>query len=148
MKSKSLLLSAAIISFLGFADSAYLTAEHYFKLPLPCSLTQGCDTVLTSPYSMVGPVPLAFFGVLYYLAVLVLVIHCYTSREFSPVFFRLIFGLTVIGFLSSAYFVYLQLFVIGALCMYCLGSTVTSTLLLIVSSSLIRGFREPVAVAQ
>ncbi len=128
MSSRTPLVWLMVLSFLGFADSVYLTADHYLALPLPCSLTGGCDTVLHSAYSTLGPVPLAFLGVLYYLAVLLLTVYLYTSVP-NPKIADVIFGLTVLGVLASAYFFYLQVGVIHALCMYCLGSALTSILL-------------------
>ena len=52
-----------ILSFLGFADASYLTADHYLSLPLPCTLN-GCEVVLTSRYATLGPVPTALLAVL------------------------------------------------------------------------------------
>jgi uncharacterized membrane protein len=126
----------ALFAFLGFVDSAYLTTDHYFKLPLPCSLTNGCDTVLSSQYSMVGPVPLAAFGVAYYLLALFLAVYIYTSEYPTLRPARGIWLLSGIGVLASGYFLYLQVAVLQALCVYCLGSASTSLLLFLSSSFL------------
>jgi uncharacterized membrane protein len=126
----------ALFAFLGFADAAYLTVSHYFAVPLPCSLTDGCDTVLASAYSMIGPVPVAALGVAYYLLALVLAIYLYTSENPKTSTARYIQLLSGIGVLFSAYFLYLQIAVIGALCMYCLISATTSVLLFASSSFL------------
>lgn len=128
----------ALFAFLGFVDSTYLTAGHYLALPLPCSLTEGCDTVLTSPYSMIGPVPLAAIGMGYYLLALLLAVYLYTSgdrRTLHPV--HAICVLSGAGVLASAYFVYLQIAVIQAICQYCFGSALTSLLLFASSSFLL-----------
>lgn len=127
----------ALFAFLGFADAAYLTVSHYFAVPLPCSLTDGCDTVLSSAYSMVGPVPVAAFGIAYYLLALVLAVYLYTSENPRIRVARYIQLLSAIGVLFSAYFLYLQIAVIGALCMYCIASALTSVLLFASSSFLV-----------
>lgn len=132
------LLFTALFAFLGFADAAYLTADHYFALPVPCGLTGGCETVLTSPYSMVGPIPLAAVGAAYYLFALFLAVLIYTSEDpgMARRAMRAIWGLSAAGVLASAYYLYIQVAVIDAICVYCLGSALSSTLLFISSSAL------------
>ncbi|MBM3260872.1 vitamin K epoxide reductase family protein [Candidatus Kaiserbacteria bacterium] len=114
------LLTAIVgVSFIGFVDSAYLLADHYFKLPLPCSVTNGCEAVLTSPYAMVGPIPLAFFGVVYYIVVIFFALYLYTEASISRTQILMMFALTLVGFLMSIVFMSIQTFLIGAICMYC-----------------------------
>jgi len=131
---KPALFLTAIFAFLGFADAAYLTADHYLAVPLPCSLTQGCDVVLNSQYATVGPVPVALLGALYYLAAFFLAIYIFSSESPKVSAARAIQGLSGLGLLASVYLVYLQFEIIRALCMYCLISA-TMTLLLFLSSS-------------
>ena len=137
MNSRFLPIGIAALSFLGFADAAYLTAEHYLKLPLPCSLTQGCDTVLTSAYATFGGIPIALFGALYYLILIVFALMLLTSETQNKKIMRLIFVMTAAAVLASSVLVYLQFFVIHALCMYCLVSAGLSLLLFLVSIALI-----------
>lgn len=134
---KPTLYLVALSAFLGFVDAAYLTANHYLALPLPCSLTDGCDTVLRSPYSMIGPVPLAGLGAAYYILALFLAVYLYTSEGRDPRPARAICFLSGVGVLASIYFIYLQTSVIGAICQYCLGSALTSTILFASSSLLL-----------
>jgi len=128
----------AIFAFLGFSDSAYLTASHYLTLPLPCTLTNGCDTVLHSVYATIGPIPLALLGALYYLAVILLAASLYTSQVPKIWQARVIGILSGIAVLASIYLFYLQVSVIHAICMYCLGSALSSILLFISSLALLR----------
>ena len=128
----------AVFAFLGFADATYLTAEHYLKLPLPCSITQGCGTVLTSKYAAVFGIPIAIFGALYYLTVLLLAVYLYTSKDIKSGLVRLIFVLTGISVLASISLLYLQFFVIKAVCLYCLGSAAFSFALFFTSTRIIK----------
>lgn len=130
------------MSFLGFADASYLTADHFFKLPLPCSFTSGCDTVLTSRFATVDGIPIALFGVLYYLAVLFCAIYLYTSDQKNIRVARLMLLITTIGFITTSYLFYLQADVIHAFCMYCLGSATATLLLFIASIVLMRSLRK------
>lgn len=126
---KILLPIIAVLSLLGFTDASYLTADHYLSLPLPCTLN-GCDVVLTSKYATVGPIPIAAIGIIYYLTVLFLTVHIYTSNRDTKDIARISLGITALGMIASLSLIYLQIFVIHSLCMYCIGSALITTLLL------------------
>lgn len=51
-------MTAAIIALVGVADSVYLTAHHYTAEPVPCSIIEGCEQVLTSGYAEIAGFPL------------------------------------------------------------------------------------------
>ncbi len=127
--SKWLIIAIALISFIGFIDSAYLTVEHYTGASLKCYIVSGCDTVLTSKYSSIGPVPVALLGAIYYV-IIFLSLFLYFDIKKESIIFN-ISKFTAVGFLMSAWFLYLQIFVIKAICFYCLISATTSTLLFI-----------------
>ena len=117
------------MSLAGFLDAAYLTAKHYLGTPIPCSILNGCEEVMTSQYSTIAGIPVALLGSLYYLTIFILsVAYADTKREW---FAYVASHLTAVGFFASLWFVYLQFFVLHALCLYCLFSAVTSTTLFI-----------------
>ncbi len=116
-----------LVSFLGFLDATYLTAKYYLGQPLTCSLLEGCEKVTTSDYATLGGIPIALLGAVYYLAIFVLVLlHLDTGKR--TVFLSAVW-LTPLGFFVSLWLLYLQLFVILAVCFYCIFSLVTSTAL-------------------
>lgn len=128
--TKNIKIAAIIflaVSALGFLDAAYLTVEHYRGSIPPCTI-KGCEIVLTSAQSEIAGIPVALFGSLYYLALLILAI-AYLDGKKSLI--NLAAKLTPLGFIASLYFVYLQLFVIHNICQYCMASAATSTLLFI-----------------
>lgn len=127
---KWLVWTFIIVSFVGFLDSGYLTISHFTGAELNCSILKGCDTVTTSKYSEVLGIPVALFGMLFYLTVLIGSLLYVDTK--NPKIFKFIQPLTVLGFLASLYFVFLQFFVIKAICQYCMLSALTSTLLFIV----------------
>ncbi len=129
--SQALLLTFLVISFLGFLDSTYLAVEHFRGEIPPCTVVQGCEEVTTSKYSVVLGVPLALVGSFYYLVVFSLVVLYWQKSNF--LFLKLAMGLTVFGFIFSLVFLYLQIFVIEAICIYCLFSLLTSTGLFVLS---------------
>lgn len=116
-----------LLGVLGFGDSAFLYLEHLRgSLPV-CSLISGCDKVLLSPYASIGPFPTALFGVIYYALIIGGSLYFFDSKK--PKTLRLLSIFTVAGLLASLYFLFLQIFIIKALCLYCLGSAATSALL-------------------
>jgi len=127
---------AAIVSLAGVADAAYLTIHHYTAEPVPCSIIEGCEQVLNSPYATIGGVPLAIFGLLAYFAAFSLALLTIFGNR---VMWKL-FGVQVVimaGF--SAWLIYVQAALIGAFCQFCLLSAlITTTLLVIFIVSLLK----------
>lgn len=124
MKIKVIAIAFVALSAMGFLDATYLTAEHYKGSVPPCAIA-GCEIVLMSEQSAILGVPVALLGVIYYLAILILSVAFLESGKVSII--RLASFFTIIGLIASAYFVYLQFFVIGQICQYCLISAGTST---------------------
>lgn len=116
------------VAVVGLGTSLLLTAVHFLVLPLPDGVSPaGGLIVLSSTWAYVGPLPLALFGVGYYLTMVVLGglwLETKDDRLELP-----ILGLTGAGLAASAYFVYLQLIPIGAVCPFCmLSAAATATL--------------------
>jgi uncharacterized membrane protein len=119
----------------------YLTAKRFIGGPIPCFVFTGCDTVAQSPYALLFGVPLSALGIFYYLSVILLAIFYFETKQQGAM--KLFSVFSVVGFLASVYFVYLQAFVIKAFCFYCLLSAVTSTTLFILGATIwFRCFRE------
>jgi uncharacterized membrane protein len=118
-----------ILGIAGFLDASYLTIEHYRGLIPVCTLITGCGQVLISKYSTIGPVPLALLGVAYY-SVVIFGALLFLDLKIIKIL-HLLAAYTFVGIIASIYFIYLQVFVIGALCFYCLISALLSTLLFI-----------------
>ena len=122
------ILSAIIaLALVGFTDSAFLLAKRVSGAPIPCFITSGCDTVSKSPYSVMFGVPLAAWGVLFYLGIGFLALLYMDTKNLLIA--KLIPIATTLGFLSSAYFIYVQKFLIKAFCIYCILSATISTIL-------------------
>jgi uncharacterized membrane protein len=125
--TKGLIWAFIATSFLGFLDATFLTAEYYFGALLSCPIFRGCDKVLTSSYSAIAGIPVALAGAVYYLTLFLLSIAYWDTGRLN--LFRFAANLTLLGFIASLWFLYLQVFIIKALCFYCLISLATSTLL-------------------
>jgi uncharacterized membrane protein len=136
LKKTSIII--AILSLLGFIDATYLTIEHYLKAPLPCSIFHGCDLVTHSQYSMIFGIPISLIGALYYLIILICAIAYLDMKK--DLFIKGASALIVFGFIVSAFLVYLQLFVLKSICLYCMTSALICTLLFISSLFVFKKF--------
>ncbi|HWB33725.1 MAG TPA: vitamin K epoxide reductase family protein [Candidatus Paceibacterota bacterium] len=126
---KQLLTPFYILSatFVGIADTLYLSYFHYMNLIPSCAIG-GCEIVLTSPYSSPFGVPFAYIGLFYYASMLGLAL----LLAYDPYSKGLRLGMllyTGLGLLLSIGFELFQYFVIHALCMYC-GISAATTLVL------------------
>jgi uncharacterized membrane protein len=126
------------VALLGFADATYLTIEHYQGVIPPCSVVSGCETVLTSQYSVIAGVPVSLLGALFYLAILVGVFAYLESKKTSTLKWALL--LTVFGLLFSLWFIYVQGVILDAWCLYCIGSAITSTILFVTACVVLKKY--------
>ena len=80
-----------------------------------------------SPHSVLFGIPLATWGVLFYLGIGFLALLYMDTKNL--IVGKLIVVATTLGFLSSLYFIYVQKFLIKAFCVYCILSAIISTIL-------------------
>lgn len=126
-RTKVFLILLLVLGLVGFSDATYLTIKHYTGGTIPCTILDGCDTVTTSAYSELAGIPIAIFGALFYLSVILLVIAYWQTGKEGLL--KLLWFLSLGAFLASLMLIYLQGWVIGYWCLYCLGSAITSTLI-------------------
>lgn len=140
---RALVIIFLVLSFLGFLDATFLTVKHYLGLRIGCSLfnINGCDVVTKSPYAAIGPVPIALLGALYYVFIFVLAILYWDLKNEKIILFVARFS--IVGFAISLMLVFLQIFVIKAICLYCMGSAVTSTLIFLLGLNVLKRLKKP-----
>ncbi len=123
-------VAAAVVALIGLADSIYLTAHHYTAEPVPCSLIEGCESVLTSAYAEFAGLPLALYGAAaYFVAFSLAVLGAFGDKRMWRLF-------AVQAFLMAAFsgwLIYVQGALIGAFCQFCLLSALTSLTLFIIA---------------
>ena len=126
-KIRILPLIAAVVAIVGLIDAIYLTLHHYTGEKVPCSVTGGCESVLSSKFAEIGGVPLALFGALAYFTVFSLA----TLAAFGDDrMWKILSVIVALMAIFSLWLVYLQAFVIGAFCQFCLLSAGTTFTLL------------------
>lgn len=99
-----------------------------------CGAVSGPD----APYSSVGPIPVAAIGFVGYAIVFGLIWLRHWVEAIEDYLPELLVGVTGIAFLFSLYLTVLELFVIHALCRYCIVSAVIVTVMLLLSLSYMR----------
>lgn len=120
--SKRIAIIAVLVGCFGLIDSGYLTMKHLQGSYIRCG--DECSAVLGSRYAEgIAGVPLAGFGAMAYLAVIVSALFAAAGSTLG----RRILGITaIIMALFSVWLLYLQAFVIHAFCKYCLASAAAS----------------------
>lgn len=137
---KWILAGIVIFSLVGFLDATYLTLVHYNRGSLSCYIFKGCDKVTTGPHAVILGVPVSLLGALYYFSVFIAAIFYFDTK--NKIFLRILSIFPLAGFLASLWFLYLQLFIIKALCFYCVISAITSTLLFVLGILVFRNFKK------
>jgi uncharacterized membrane protein len=118
-----------VVAFLGMVDALYLTVMR--GIHVPCSLSGGCNEVLTSSYSEVFGVPLSMIGLAFYLTVFSLAIL--DLFEVAPLL-KWVFRLALPAFVITLGLLYLQAFVIHHFCQYCLASAAFVTTIFLIAA--------------
>lgn len=130
---KKLRITAYILAGIGLLDSIYLTWVDLTHSKAYCGGSGDCQTVANSPYSEVAGIPIALFGIGAYLVIIGL-LYLETRggswRNYSPL---IIFGISFAGVIYSAYLTFLEIWVIRAICPYCVVSAIIMLLLFIIS---------------
>jgi uncharacterized membrane protein len=129
---------SVVLAVVGIAIAGYLTIVHYRESLLVCSGISDCETVQTSKYAEIVGVPVALLGLLTFVLLLALAIVRILQPERTDMTTMIAFVLIVgaVGF--YIYLTYLELFVIDAVCQWCVASSLVMVGMLISESILLR----------
>ena len=124
----------AALALAGIFISLYLTLYKIGVIgELSCSIGS-CETVNTSKWSRFLGLPVAAWGLLFYLDVFgVALVGTMRRFEFEPAISFVLVGEAAVGVLFSAWLTYLELGVIHAICIWCVTSAVIVTAILLVA---------------
>ena len=136
-------LTAAIgiLILVGIGIAGYLTYVHYAEIdPVCAGAGAGCRIVQASDYAELAGVPVTLIGLLGYLALAAtLLVPGERGRAAGM-------GLALVGAGFSLYLTYLELFVIDAICQWCVASAVLMVALAILTTT--RMLRRPPSTYQ
>ncbi len=119
---------------LGIVEAAYLSYVEIHMVEAVCGPVGDCNAVQNSPYArLFGVLPIGVLGLMGYLTLLA----AWGGRRFLPYLRRAAalahFILSLFGVSFSIYLTLLEIFVIRAVCLWCLSSAVIMTVLLLLS---------------
>jgi uncharacterized membrane protein len=98
-----------------------------------CLGNGGCHDVNFSSYSEIGKIPVSVFGMIAFLAIagiLFMESRIKLVKENGPL---AIFGISLAGVAFSAYLTWLEIYVIHAICPFCVTSAIIVTLIFILA---------------
>ena len=116
--------AAAIgVALAGLGIATYLTVVHYSGGDPVCAVAHGCATVQQSDYAALAGVPVALLGVLGYLGVLAALIRDGEAGRTAAAF------LSLAGLAFSVWLTYVEVGILDAICIWCVGSAICMALL-------------------
>jgi uncharacterized membrane protein len=117
------------LSLAGFGIASYLTTVYLQNIPPLCGTSGGCVTVQHSSYAHIGGIPLPVIGLVGYgLLFITACLPGQRARTAGMVF-------TVLAITASIGLTYLELYVIHAICLWCVGSATCALLHVFVNST-------------
>jgi uncharacterized membrane protein len=124
----------ALVALAGVFVALYLTLYKLGYIGTLACAVGSCETVQTSKWATFLGFPVGAWGVAYYVFVLTLAIVGLTggfaeSRRIS----QILVGVTAFGLLFSLWLTYLELFVIHAICQWCVISAILAAILFVLS---------------
>lgn len=123
-----------VLSVLGLGAALYLTYVETTNVAAVCGPIGDCNAVQASPYAkLFGFLPVGLLGAIGYVGILVAWFVARSTGAYGRIAALLLFAMALFGVLFSIYLTYLELLVIHAACIWCLGSAVLMSLILFLS---------------
>ncbi len=123
-----------LLAILGIGVAAYLSYIEITSATAVCGPIGHCNEVQASPYAKILGIPVAVLGLINYAALIVLWFGVraknVTIAGWSAV---LILAMTVFGVLFSIYLTYVELYLINAVCAWCMTSALITTILMLIA---------------
>jgi uncharacterized membrane protein len=120
---------------IGFGVAGYLAYVETTQVEAVCGPVGDCNTVQQSEFArLFGILPIGVLGLFGYVAIFIFwMVARYANGRFADLAVLSIFTMTAFGTLFSIYLTFLEPFVIGATCAWCLTSAVLMTILMLLS---------------
>jgi uncharacterized membrane protein len=143
-RERTLRVAATVLAVCGIGVATYITiADAGGGAPACLAGGHGCATVANSHYSHLAGINVSVLGIVGYVALLLAAVAPGDLGRFGGLLVALV------GFGFSVYLTYLELFVIDAICQWCVASACLMTLLLAVNAWRMFGYagRDQLAAA-
>jgi len=138
-------LAMTALALVGLAVAGYLALEKLSGGTPACGPLHGCETVASSSYSEVLGIPVALIGVGYSIVIATASLVWWRAASLSRARSALLvaYGLGLLGLFVVLALTYLELFVIDAVCVYCVTYGLTVVAGFVVAAVAVRGSRTP-----
>ena len=137
MSDRQARAAIAALALAGTGVAAYLAYVHYAGVAPVCVAGGGCETVQSSPYADLAGIPVAVAGLAVYLSIL-------ASLRLGGDAGRFVCAVLALGGLGfSAYLTYVELFVIHAVCPWCVASALIMAALAVLAAARLLGADAP-----
>jgi uncharacterized membrane protein len=120
-------VAAIGVALAGLGIAGYLTVVHYAGGTPVCAVAHGCATVQQSDYAAFAGVPVAVLGLLGYAGILASLARDGESWRAAAAF------LSLVGLGFSAWLTYVEIEVLQAICIWCVGSAICMALLTVLT---------------
>lgn len=107
----------AVLDVVGLLVAGYLSVVELSGDVPACGILPGCEEVAKSQYNNFLGIPVAVFGVLLSVVLLSLALAWWKTDIYGLLLAH--YGLSLVGVIFDGYFLYLQVFVIQAVCIWC-----------------------------
>jgi uncharacterized membrane protein len=114
LSDRTLRIGAGVVALAGVGVAGYLTWARYADTTVICVAGGGCETVQSSEYSEIAGIPVSVLGVVAYAVILALVAWDAPLARLGAA------TLSFVGLFFAVYLLVVQLFVIEAVCIWCL----------------------------
>lgn len=138
---KWFLIIGLVIGILGSFDAGYLTYDHFHPSDV-CPLRGGtvnCQKVNDSQYAVIWNIPVAVLGLAYYLLIST-IFFCLLFKNNRAEMLFLLLVLAGGAVVFSLWLLYVQMFLIGYLCTFCLFSFSLSFIMLMLNIYLMQKY--------
>lgn len=121
-----------LLSLFGILVAGYLSYIEVTRTDAFCGPIGDCNSVQQSPYAtLFGVLPVGVLGIAGYIAIAAAwLIKRYGPQNWRDTMNKAIWGMALFGVLFMSYLTFLEPFVIGATCSWCLTSAMIITLIL------------------
>ncbi len=127
-----------VLTLVGLGISVYLT-WYDFTTPVgvcpPITSFLGCSAVLSSVYSRIGGIPVAVFGLLWFLVAAYLGMRVADDEKWLGI----LLGWSLVGLAGILALVAIEIFLVGQICLFCTAAHVVGLAILGLTVSLWKG---------
>lgn len=125
-------LILAVLDTVGLIVASYLSVVELSGGVPTCGIIGGCEEVAKSQYNNFAGIPVALFGVFLSVTLLALALAWWRTNIYGLLLAH--YALSLVGVMFDGYFLFLQVFVIKAVCIWCVTYEVSLLLRFLIAA--------------